>query len=84
MVLVPFLFHSPADYNLVKEGDILEFDSVLEAIKDGKPIDVYNVSAEKHFKVYCLLTNQQKSVLLKGGLINHLKLKKRENKSCIK
>ena len=72
--IIPFVFDNPEDYNYLEPEDVLEFNNILDAIKGNDPLTIYNISRNKKFQVKCTLTQQQKNVLLDGGLINHLKI----------
>ncbi len=73
--IIPFVFENPDDYDLLETRNILEINNVIEAIVNDKPVSVFNRSVQKGFQLRCHLSNQQKKVLLAGGLINFLKHK---------
>ncbi|HKI89984.1 MAG TPA: aconitase family protein, partial [Draconibacterium sp.] len=74
--IIPFIFQHPKDYDEIKSEDILEVKSVLQAIQNDTPTLAVNQSTQKGIAVECHLTQQQKKILLAGGLINYLKQKK--------
>lgn len=76
--IIPFVFKNPADYEKLEEGAILEFSAILEAIETGSPAKAKIRFTNEEIELVCHLTQQQKSVLLEGGLINLLQLKKTE------
>ena len=74
--IIPFVFENPEDYDHLESGNILEFDNIFDAIKENKPASVNNLTLNKYFQVLCTLSQQQKNVLLDGGLLNHFKIKR--------
>lgn len=74
--IIPFVFENPDDYEKLNEGDVLEFSAIHEAIESGNPAHVKIKSSGEKIKLKCHLTKQQKRVLMEGGLINMLQLKK--------
>ncbi|MCG6187097.1 aconitate hydratase [Maribellus maritimus] len=75
--IVPFFFKDQRDYDKIDSGDILEFQFVWEAIRESKPALVVNKISGAEFPVVCKLTQQQKNLLLAGGLINFLRKRKK-------
>ena len=74
--IIPFVFKNPMDYEDLEEAEVLEFKNILDALKSNNSAKVRIKSSNKEIELKCHLTNQQKSVLLEGGLINLLQLKK--------
>ncbi len=74
--IVPFVFQHADDYDKIESEHMLEVKSVLQAIQNGTPTLALNKSTQQEISIQCNLTQQQKNVLLAGGLINYLKQKK--------
>jgi len=70
--IIPFLFEDPQDLQKIKEGDVLSFSNLRQAVKEENPLEVENPSGSG-FMVRTSLTAHQREVLLAGGLINLLK-----------
>jgi len=73
--VVPLVFADAADYDHVQQGEELEIQGIIECIKDGKPIQVKNLTRKTSFEATLNLTEQEKETLLAGGLINLVKEK---------
>lgn len=73
--ILPLEFANKIEYNKVKQGDMLEIRNVKSVIKDKKEVEVLNKTNKK--KISCLLTikKRERSILLKGGLLNYIKQK---------
>jgi len=74
--IIPFVFENPDDYEKLNENEMLEFANIHEAIESGNPAHAKIKSSGEEIKLKCHLTKQQKRVLMEGGLINMLQLKK--------
>lgn len=73
--IIPFVFKNPKDYKEISENDVLEFNDVLDSVKNQNTVKVQNKTTQKTIEVHCKLSEQQTKVLLAGGLINYLKNK---------
>ncbi len=71
--IVPFVFDNPDDYDALEVDNYLELNNITEAVVNGKHVSVYNRTTGKSFQLKCNVSNQQKKILLEGGLINFLK-----------
>lgn len=74
--IIPFVFEIPSDYEIIDVKNIINFDKIINAIKNEEEIVAYNTSMKKRIRLHCHLTPRQKDVLLAGGIINYLKSKK--------
>lgn len=74
--IIPFVFENPNDYESLEEEEVVEFSTIHDALKNDNPAKAKIKSSGKEITLKCHLTNQQKKVLLEGGLINYLQLKK--------
>jgi len=71
--IVPFIFKNPDDLGSVAANDILVFHNVLQAVRDGKTISIFNKTRNKEIEVFCRLSDRQRKLMLAGGLINYLR-----------
>jgi predicted aconitate hydratase len=71
--IVPLTFANEADYDQVDQGDELELAGLREALRDGKPVTVRNLSKGSEFVAEHNLTPRQAEILLAGGLLNHVR-----------
>ncbi|PIS00489.1 MAG: aconitate hydratase [Chlamydiae bacterium CG10_big_fil_rev_8_21_14_0_10_35_9] len=69
--IVPFTFVNESDYKTVDQNDELKISGILQCIEKQKPISIENITKNTKFAIQCLLTEQEKEILLDGGLINH-------------
>jgi aconitate hydratase len=71
--IVPLTFANEADYDRVEQGDELELVGLREALRDGKPVTVRNLSKGSEFAAGHNLTPRQAEILLAGGLLNYVR-----------
>jgi aconitate hydratase len=71
--IVPLTFANEADYDRVEQGDDLELLGLREALKDGMPVTVRNLSKGSEFAADHNLTPRQAEILLAGGLLNYVR-----------
>jgi aconitate hydratase len=71
--IVPLTFANEADYDRVEQGDELELVGLREALRDGKPVTVRNLSKGSEFLTEHNLTPRQAEILLAGGLLNYVR-----------
>jgi aconitate hydratase len=71
--IVPLTFAHEADYDRVEQGDELELVGLHEALKDGMPVTVRNLSKGSEFVADHNLTPRQAEILLAGGLLNYVR-----------
>jgi aconitate hydratase len=77
--LVPLLFRSQDDYNLVDQTDRLEIPNVREQLKAGAEVVVKNLTKGLEVTLTHNLSGHELEILLDGGLLNHLKVKAGNN-----
>jgi aconitate hydratase len=70
--IVPLLFAREEDYERINVGDQLEFPGIGSTIGSGE-IAVRNVSQGFEIKARHNLSERQVDILLKGGLLSHVK-----------
>ncbi|VVC03250.1 Methanogen homoaconitase large subunit [Candidatus Bilamarchaeum dharawalense] len=68
--ILPLTFADPADYDKVEQGDVLELDGIVDAVKNGGTIRVKNITKNYEFLTKSDATKRNAEMLLAGGLIN--------------
>ena len=68
--IVPFEFEDPADYDAIKQGEILSFAGIREAVAGDGVLVVKG--AKKSFRVVARLSEREKRLALCGGLLASL------------
>jgi aconitate hydratase len=70
--IVPLMFANAADYDSIKDGDELHFDSIGAALDKGaETFSVRNVTRGVSYTLKMGLTERQRSILKSGGLLNY-------------
>ena len=72
--IVPLTFANPADYDNIKDGDILIVDDIQGVL--GKAVDsvrVRNLTQGTEYSVKCDLTARQRAIVRAGGMLNFTK-----------
>jgi aconitate hydratase len=72
--ILPLTFVSPADYDSISQGDMLEVPDLKQVLKGDHPFPVKDVTTGKSVQVVHGLTARQKEIVLAGGLLNYTKL----------
>ncbi|MGY0375043.1 aconitate hydratase [Clostridium sp. JNZ J1-5] len=70
--IMPLVFNNINDYDNIDEFDELIMQNVLQGIESGKII-VKNKTKNKEYEMNLQLSERQKEMILKGGLINTIK-----------
>ncbi len=70
--ILPLCFKDKANYDRIKQGDLLEIDNLRESIKKGE-VKVFNKTGGFEFNTYLTLSDRASKVMLDGGLLNHVK-----------
>lgn len=73
--ILPLVFASEADYDTIELNDELVIENALEAVKSGKA-NLINKTKGLTYVMLLEVSERQKEMLLAGGLINLIKLKK--------
>ncbi len=73
--IIPLVFKNLEDYDQVEEGDELLIEDAISQVK-GKTINVINMTKGKKYKMILDITPRQKEMLIQGGLLNLIRLKK--------
>ncbi len=72
--ILPLTFVNPADYDKIKQEDMLEIADVTAGLKSsGNRLNVTNVTQGHSFEVQFDLSPRQVKILLAGGLLNFTK-----------
>jgi aconitate hydratase len=78
--VIPLTFKDPEDYDRVRDNDILFIQGLEEQIQGGVII-VINKTKDISFATTCNISHREKEVLIKGGLLNNLRMKRGSNGS---
>jgi aconitate hydratase len=70
--IVPLTFKDEADYQKIAEGDLLEIEDLVSQISTGTVL-LKDKTSNLEIALSCQCTEDQKAMLLAGGLLNVLK-----------
>ncbi len=71
--ILPLVFVNPDDYDRVDQGDQLEIRDARQAIQSGTAVTLYNKTKNIEIPLQHTLTPRQISIMLDGGLLNHIR-----------
>jgi len=71
--IAPLTFDDPADYDRIAQGDELRLAGLRQAISQGQPLVLENLTRGVSMIVSCLLSERESQVLLAGGLLNAIR-----------
>lgn len=71
--VLPLTFVDEEDYDLIEQGDVLEATGLKEKIKHEDEFEMNVRGKEQKIKVTHALSERQKEIMLKGGIINWVK-----------
>ncbi len=71
--IIPLVFESDSEYNLLDQGDSLEIPDIRKALHTGGTLAVKNLTKGRSFTVVCVLSERQRRILLAGGALNLVK-----------
>lgn len=72
--IVPLMFANPADYDNIKDGDILIVDDIQGTLsKEVDLVHVRNLTQGGGYTVKCDLTARQRAIVRAGGMLNFTK-----------
>jgi aconitate hydratase len=71
--ILPLKFKNEEDYDDIDQGDDLQIDNIITAIKEGKPILVKNNTKNSSYETTYNLSDRQKKLLLAGGTLAYMK-----------
>lgn len=69
--ILPMTFVDEADYDRIKDGDVLVLENAREQIKAGDELTLKNITANTIIKVKVALSERQVEIMLAGGLLNY-------------
>ena len=67
--IVPLEFTDPADYDKIKEADLLQIDNLLEAIRDSDKVKITEKNGRYEFIGNLNLHQRERETLLSAGLL---------------
>ena len=73
--IIPLTFEKGEDYDLIKTGDVILLSGILDAVRNSKSIIARNVTANKEIRFIHDLEGRSKEILLKGGLLQYIKIR---------
>ena len=68
--ILPLTFKDPADYDTLKQGDMLALSGIDAGLESGT---VYLTAGEQRIELCCAFSPQQRAILRAGGLLNYTK-----------
>jgi aconitate hydratase len=71
--ILPVTFQGNGDYNVFKQGDIIDIPELKKAVAEGDRLTVKNVTQSKEIVFNIDLTQRQREIVLAGGLLNYTK-----------
>jgi aconitate hydratase len=74
--ILPLIFVNPQDWDRIGQGDRLSIPDVRHAIRQGKRVQVINLTRNETYETEHPLASQAVDMVLAGGLINWVKQKR--------
>lgn len=71
--ILPLTFKNAADYDKIKQGDILELPKVKDEITAAGDITVVNKTTGESIIAECELSDRTRAIILAGGLLDYTK-----------
>ncbi|MDY0407006.1 aconitate hydratase [Virgibacillus sp. 179-BFC.A HS] len=71
--VLPVTFVNEADYDLIEQGAILQVSGLRDKIMQGNQFELQVKGSKHHITVAHALSERQKEIMLKGGIINWVK-----------
>ena len=71
--ILPLTFVNPGDYDRITQGDQLSLSGLREAVEQGKPIVLRNLTTGQDFQLACELSDRARDIILAGGLLRYTK-----------
>jgi len=75
--ILPMCFVDEADYDKIRQGDVLVLENAREQILSGNELLLKNMTSNDIIRVKISLSERQAEILLAGGLLNYTKSKSR-------
>ena len=73
--IVPLTFKYPSDYGELSQGERIAFEGLRRAIEDGST-EIHGEANGKRLVFNITLTQRERSYILEGGLLNHVRKRK--------
>jgi len=70
--ILPLEFANEQDYNLFSPGDKLRLRNVVSRIREGKSLDIENVTQEFVVETNLNISYRSREILIAGGLLTHI------------
>lgn len=77
--VLPLTFADPSDYDLIEQGDVLVLNDLRNKVQSGNDFSIHIKGSNQEIKVTQALSERQKEIMLKGGIINWVKDRKKVN-----
>ncbi len=71
--ILPLTFKNPADYDVLNLGDEFEVLNLVLSIKKGSEVEFKNIKSGRIVRVNHNLSDNERQIILAGGLLNFLK-----------
>lgn len=71
--ILPLTFKDEADYNKISQGDILEYNNLIDQVKNNEEITIFNKTKNESYLLECNLSARARAIVLSGGLLNYTK-----------
>ena len=71
--ILPLTFKDESDYNKISQGDILEYDNLIDQVKNNEEITIFNKTKNESYLLECDLSARARAIILSGGLLNYTK-----------
>ena len=71
--ILPLTFVNESDYDVIEQGDELVLSDLLDCVKEGKEITVFNKTKNVAIPCRCELSERAKQIVLCGGLLSFTK-----------
>ena len=69
--ILPLVFENPADYDLLEEGDTLEFANLRKSLEMEKGMEVFIKNKKRSIRVLWELDPRSIQILVSGGLLSY-------------
>ncbi|HSX38284.1 MAG TPA: aconitate hydratase [Chlamydiales bacterium] len=70
--IIPLIFIDERDWKGIDKEDVLVLKAIHEVVEQEKDVLVFNQTKNKEIRMKCPLSEHEKTILLKGGLINFM------------
>ncbi|MFX1507188.1 MAG: aconitate hydratase [Promethearchaeota archaeon] len=70
--ILPLSFANAADYDKIKENDILEIKGVRKALEENQPITIHNATQGYDIEISYDLSERDRKILLAGGKLSYI------------